>query len=91
MNTFRTHTGEAVSDNRLAGALAKVADDYARAAHAIFKEDDYASHVTLAQKQLYLAESLDAADIVRGGAVNNFAVWQRINTELTGECAGLLT
>ena len=84
MTTFKTHTGEIVSDNRLAGALAKVADDCARNAHAVFKEDAYASHVTLTQKQAYLAEALDAADIVRGGVVNNFTVWQRVNTEING-------
>ena len=90
MNSFITHTGEVITGSRLDAAIAKAAAFYAANAHAILKEDAYASHVTPEQKQAYLIEALEGAAIVRGGVVNSFAAWQRINTELTGECVGKL-
>jgi hypothetical protein len=90
MQSFRTHTGEIVTGERLQAALETVADDWIRLAHAIRKEDAYASHVTENDKDRYLAEGLVAAEEIRHGDVNSFTVWQRIDTELTGECIALL-
>ena len=88
--TFRTHTQEIVTGPRLAAALASVADEWAGMARAIRLEDAYASHVTDADKDSYLAEDLALAERVRAGEVNSFTIWQRVNTALTGECVALL-
>lgn len=87
---FRTHTGETVTGERLTAALNKVADWYAENARAIRKEDLYAGHVTEATKDAQLAKGLEFAEQVRRGEARGFASWQRINTELTGECVALL-
>lgn len=88
--TFRTHTGAIVQGAQLEAALHAVADDYVRSAHAIRREDLYASHITEAQKKEYLARGIEYAESVRRGNVSNFSVWQRINTHLTGECIAFL-
>lgn len=87
---FRTHTGEIVTGTRLFDAINTTADFFTANAHGIFEEDLYADHVTNKQKAEYLKEALSRADKVRGGCIDNLAVWQRINTELTGECVALL-
>lgn len=88
---FRTHTGEIVNGARLQAAIEKVADWYAENARAIRREDGYAAHVTEATKEAQLAKGLAFAEQVRSGAAFGFSVWQRINTELTGECVALLS
>ena len=88
--SFRTHTGEMVTGERLASALNAVADWYAENARAIRREDTYASHVTEETKERLLTEGLAFAAQVRRGEVGGFSVWQRINTHLTGECVALL-
>ena len=50
---------------------------------------DYADHVTDEQKDLNLQKSLNLAQKVREGYFDNFTIWQRINTEITGECVAL--
>lgn len=90
MQSFRTHTGEIVTGERLQAALNTVADDWACMAHAIRKEDAYADHVTEAQKETYLARDLEFAELIRNGQTYGFTTWQRINTELTGQCVALL-
>lgn len=90
MNTFRTHTGETVTGDRLQAALGRVADDWAALAHAIRKEDDYAPHVSEAAKDAALADGLAFAEKIRRGEATSLTVWQRINTALTGECIALL-
>lgn len=84
--TFGTHTGAIVQGAQLEAALQAVADWYAANARGVRSEDLYASHVTTAQKDEYLARGLAHAEQVRRGEVSSFAVWQRINTHLTGEC-----
>lgn len=90
MNSFRTHTGEIVTGDRLVAALSKVADDWEEMARAIRKEDRYASHVTEDVKDARLAKDLETANRVRAGNVSSFTIWQRVNTVLTGECVALL-
>ena len=91
MDRFRTHTGEIVTGERLAAARRKVAEDWRAMAYAIREEDAYASHVTEAEKDEYLQRHLDFADRIEIGEpeAGGFTSWQRINQELTGECAGL--
>jgi len=90
IDTFRTHTGELVTGPRLTAALASVASDWAGMAHAIRQEDAYASHVTEADKDSYLAADLAMAERIRNGEVKSFTIWQRVDTALTGECVALL-
>lgn len=90
MDYHRTHTGEIITGERLVNARAKVADDWAALSHAIRKEDCYASHVTEAEKDDALIEGLARAEQIRRGENYSFTIWQRINTELTGECVALL-
>lgn len=88
--SFKTHTGEIVSGDRLRTALNKVANDWAENARAIRIEDAYGSHITEEQKNRYLAEGLAFAETIREGVIGSFTIWQRVNTALTGECVGLL-
>lgn len=90
MQSFRTHTGEIITGERLTAALNTVANDWADNAHAIRAEDAYADHVTEAAKEHYLAEGLAFAEEIRRGETTGFTTWQRINTALTGECVALL-
>lgn len=85
-----THTGEVISGARLTKARNKVAGDWAALAHAIRRDDDYADHVTTKQKDENLAQMLAEATDIRAGKHYGFTIWQRINTELTGECIALL-
>ena len=89
---FRTHNGELVSGAKLLKAINKVADDRVALYKAIRKEDAYASHVTEQQKDEILLKDLAYASQIRSGEhLNNFTVWQLVNTVLTGECIGLLS
>jgi hypothetical protein len=89
-NTFRTHTGEVVSGERLTKALNQVADDWARLARDIRAEDAYASHVDEATKERDLQTMLAEAEAIRGGRIASMSVAQSVNTALTGECIPLL-
>lgn len=94
MLQFRTHTGEIVTGQRLTDACKQVADFLRDNARSMRAETNgkYASHVTEADKDRYLAEKLEYADRVeRGETLHNFSTWQRVNTALTGECVGLLS
>lgn len=89
--SFRTHTGEIVKGQRLHDALAAVADARIELAHAIRREDAYASHVTEKVKDEALQADLASAERIRNGTeTGGFWLWQLINTELTGECVALL-
>lgn len=91
MIDFKTHAGEIVCGERLKAALAAVADREVERAYAVHHEDLYAPHVTADKKADLLAKRLEYAEAVRCGAVRpSFALWQRINTRLTGECVGFL-
>ena len=86
---FITHTNEIIEGQRLTDALNKVADKMIENAKAI-RNGDYADHVKETQKEFNLQKSLELAEKVRDGFFDNFTIWQRINTELTGECVALL-
>lgn len=87
---FRTHTGEIVTGERLQAALDATANDLAALGREIRSEDAYAPHVTEAEKDEILAADLALAESIRAGSVKSFAVWQRVNMHLTGECVALL-
>lgn len=72
------------------GACKTVADDWRNLAHAIRKEDAYASHVTNETKEANLQTMLSQADTIEAGTINNFTIWQRVNLVLTGECVAFL-
>ena len=87
----RTHTGEIVTGARLAAARDKVANDWVALANGIRFEDAYADHVSEERKIKAHMQDLDFAEGIRNGhAPIGFTIWQRINTELTGECVALL-
>lgn len=89
--TFRTHKDETVSAQALVKAQHAVADWYRNNAYGIRAEDLYASHVTEATKEKRLQEQLAQAERIRAGTEPmGFWLWQRINTELTGECIAFL-
>lgn len=90
MNTFQTHTRETISGDRLQMALNKAANDWEKLGHDIYKENAYADHVTEDIKLKELQKHIDTAKAIRNGEVRTFTIWQRVNTELTGECVALL-
>lgn len=90
MNAFKTHTGVNVPGPQFMAACKAVADDWRNLAHAIRKEDRYASHVTEARKEQALQDMLENAARIEAGEIESFTIWQRINTKLTGECVGFL-
>jgi hypothetical protein len=87
---FVTHTGEAVTGERLEQAFNKVADFFESNARKIREEDPYAAHVTEETKDELLNKRLASVQRIREGEVRSFTVWQRINTELTGKCVAML-
>jgi hypothetical protein len=87
---FTTHTGEIVTGQRLQDALNIVADKQIEISKGIRKQDLYADHVTEETKDLNLQRGIELAEKIRNGVFDNFTIWQRINTELTGECVALL-
>ena len=90
MNSFETHTGEIVTGQPLQDALDKVASDWEELAKSVRKEDDYASHVSEFTKDDILRIQLVRAESIRNGEIRSFAIWQRVNTYLTGDCVALL-
>jgi len=88
---MRTHKGEPVSPVDLRRARQHVAQWRRENAKAIRLCGDYASHVSESEKDSTLQYSLGYADEIESGQHdNNFSVWQRMNTFLTGECIGFL-
>jgi hypothetical protein len=75
---------------RFKEACSKVAKDWRELCRAIRIEDEYAAHVTEAQKDKDLSEGLALADEIERGEINSFTIWQRVNLELTGECVAFL-
>lgn len=71
-------------------ACAKVAQDLRNIANELRHSNEYASHVTEAQKESDLIKSLSLADRIEAGEIKSFTVWQRVNLELTGECVAFL-
>lgn len=71
-------------------ACKRVANDWRELAHAIRKNDDYASHVTEETKEKALNKMLTDADRIENGHVDNFTIAQRVHYAMTGECVALL-
>lgn len=91
MENFRTHTGEVITGESLDRALNVVADFWENNAHAIYAEDEYGSHVSEKTKRDALERQLEQSKRIRAGTEPmGFWLWQRINTELTGECIAFL-
>lgn len=90
-HTFVTHIGSVITGEALTKALNTVADKMIQMYRSIRSEDNYASHVTEEKKEFNLLKGLNYAEEVRkGDHLNNFTIWQRVNTVLTGECVALL-
>lgn len=87
--TFRTHTGEIITGERLQEALRQVAEDWRELAYAIRREDAYAPHVAETTKDTAMRDMLARANEIEAGKVDSFTIWQRVNTKLTGECVAL--
>ncbi len=93
MQTFRTHTGEIVTGQRLQDALIEVGNDWAQIGiQAKAKNyDDWPAHVSDEVKQEFTDKHIrHGEEIKRGEGCDNFTIWQRINNVLTGECVALL-
>lgn len=92
--SFRTSTGEILTpdDPRLIDACEKVATQIEQSAVKVREENAFAFHVTQAEKDDYINRFyIDwAAKIRKRENLNDFSVWQRINTELTEECVAFL-
>jgi hypothetical protein len=91
ITSHKTHTGEIITGKRLELAVLRVASEWLELGYAIRQEDAYASHVTEAKKDEILAQHvLSAKEFALGISFPSFTMWQRLNTELTGECVALL-
>jgi hypothetical protein len=91
MKSFITHKNELVAGERLEQALNAVADWWYKNAYGIYEENLYAAHVTAQQKLDNLNEGISLAGRIRNGSEPmGFWLWQRVNTELTGECVAFL-
>ena len=87
----KTHTGEIIKGNRVTEAVKAVCNEWRELALAVRKEDSYASHVSEADKDEYMQQSITLANDLEAGKINpTFTDWQRINISLTGECVALL-
>lgn len=87
----KTHEGETIEGKRVIDAMKDVCNYWRKLAHEIRKEDPYAKHVTEAQKDEILQQSLIRANDLESGKINpTFTDWQRINTALTGNCVAFL-
>ena len=88
---FKTHKDETVTGEALQKARNTVADFWRDNAIAIRKEDLYAKHVSEETKEKRLQDQLAQAERIRAGTEPmGFWLWQRLNTELTGECIAFL-
>lgn len=70
--------------------LSKVANDWEQLGYDIKKQNLYANHVTEEIKEKDLQRHIDTANEIRNGVINSFTIWQKVNTELTGNCVALL-
>jgi hypothetical protein len=87
----RTHTGETIKGARVIEAMKAVCNEWRELAQEIRVEDSYAKHITEAQKDEFLAQSIILADDLESGRINpTLTDWQRVNIHLTGDCVALL-
>jgi hypothetical protein len=79
------------SAEELQAAREAVCADYIENAHGIREDDHYASHVTEAEKDEFLAKSLVHAEECRQGKNDHkFYMMHRLHEKLTGECIAIL-
>lgn len=91
MTAFKTHKGDIIEGDKLKEACEIEAQWIEANAKSVYESDNYASHVTEQEKLDALHRRYDLAQSVREmKGLNNFTIWQRINTRLTGECIALL-
>jgi hypothetical protein len=88
--SFRTHTKEIITGERLVAALNQVADERIELYKRIRIEDAYADHVSEETKDQILAKDIQYAESIRRGEINDFTAWQNVNYALTNECVALL-
>ncbi len=90
--SFLTSHNEVITGERLQAACEAVAAQIEASAIKVREEDAFASHVTQAGKDDYIDRFYTqvAAKIRKQENLHNFSVWQRVNTELTGECIAFL-
>lgn len=87
---MKTHTGRELTTQELQQARDYVASNHRSISNAIYKKDDYADHVTENQKIDFLQKGLVyAIEIELGQHDDNFTVWQKMNTFITGKCVAL--
>lgn len=79
------------NDQHFLSACKTVAEEWRNLAHAIRKEDAYASHVTETQKDNRLEEMLTHADEIATGNITCFSIAQRVHEKITGNCVPFLT
>lgn len=72
-------------------ALNSVADDWEQLARDIRKEDAYASHVSVLEKDGEMLRMMNTAAEIRKGVIKSFTIWQRVNEKITGECVAFLS
>ena len=89
---FIAHDGRLFEGEILQNAINSVCNDMIESAHKCFKEDTYASHVTLERKEKLRDDAIAQAERIRNGEekLTSFWLWQRINEKLTGECIAFL-
>jgi hypothetical protein len=85
---FKTHTGRTIEGEELQAAREHVAswyDEYASDIRAA--KENYAKHVTPEMKEADAKSKEKCASEIRNGDADNcFAIWQRMNQFITGEC-----
>lgn len=91
LKVFIDSNGQVHKLENLNRVLNKVADDWEQIGLSIKEQNLYADHVTNETKEKELQKHLNTANDIRKGIVSSFTIWQRINTELTGNCVALLS
>lgn len=86
---FMTHKKELVSGSKLNAAIESVRSDFIDIAYGARVEDFYAPHVTEQKKDEILKRDLERANNIED-RLDNFTIWQRVNTKLTGKCVAIL-
>lgn len=73
-------------------AREQVVNDYIDSMNKEKEQDLFASHVTVEMKKEYFDRILALIEDIKSGKLdNNFTVWQRMNTYMTGNCEPLFS
>ncbi len=92
MNGVITSKGDLITGDKLQAACEAVAKQMELSAEKVRKGDAFIPHVTQAEKDDYINRfyTQEAKEIRAMENLHYFPRWQRINTELTGECVAFL-